>query len=153
MTLEDSSNGNSSKRRAEDDPPVDNDNDEEDDETMSEEIDVDFVFSSLTDLDFHGLKTLLRQGFGPDAEALPLSALAEALLAQQGLGTAVKVDDTLDPYAVMSVLPLHGVIHLVLSFVKLLADRYMYKEYPRVTCCDRLPASQGQGSLSRSPGL
>lgn len=103
------------KRRAEEDLPV-NGQGEDAEETLrqdGEEIDVDFVFSSLTDLDFHGLKTLLRQGFGSDAEALPLSAMAEALLAQQGIGTAVKVDDTLDPYAVMSVLVLSGVINTI----------------------------------------
>ena len=58
-------------------------------------------------MDFHGLKTLLRQLFDVDAELFDLSALADLILAQPLLGTTVKCDGKeSDPYAFLTVLNL-----------------------------------------------
>ncbi|KAI9188524.1 p21-C-terminal region-binding protein-domain-containing protein [Polychytrium aggregatum] len=72
----------------------------------AELVDVDFVFSEPQEIDFHGLKSLLRQTFGDDADNLPLSELASTVIDQSYIGSCVKVEGELDPYAVMSVLNL-----------------------------------------------
>jgi len=65
-------------------------------------------------VDFHGLKTLLRQLFDVDALLFDLSALADLILSQPLLGSTVKVEgNETDPYAFLSVLNLqeHKVRH------------------------------------------
>ena len=50
---------------------------------------------------------MLSQLFGTDAEDVPLGSVMDALIAQQEVGTVVKVDDdTSDPYALISILDL-----------------------------------------------
>ncbi|KAI8895242.1 p21-C-terminal region-binding protein-domain-containing protein [Globomyces pollinis-pini] len=73
----------------------------EDDE--EEEIDVDFEFCQPAEIDFHGLKTLLKQTFQNDIEKLNDSDLADYII-NLNVGTVVKVDDGLDPYAFVSLL-------------------------------------------------
>lgn len=72
-------------------------------------LDVDFEwFDPQPAIDFHGLKTLLRQLFDVDAQLFDLSALAELILSQPLLGSTVKVDgNESDPYAFLTVLNLH----------------------------------------------
>lgn len=72
-------------------------------------LDVDFeFFDPQPEVDFHGLKTLLRQLFDVDAQLVDLSALADLILAQPLLGSTVKVDgNETDPYAFLTVLNLH----------------------------------------------
>jgi protein BCP1 len=72
-------------------------------------LDVDFEwFDPQPDVDFHGLKTLLRQLLDVDAQLLDMSALADLILAQPLLGSTVKVDgNETDPYAFLSVINLH----------------------------------------------
>ena len=72
-------------------------------------LDVDFEwFDPQPDVDFHGLKTLLRQLLDVDAHLLDMSALADLILAQPLLGSTVKVDgNETDPYAFLSVINLH----------------------------------------------
>lgn len=72
-------------------------------------LDVDFEwFDPQPDVDFHGLKTLLRQLLDMDAQLLDMSALADLILAQPLLGSTVKVDgNETDPYAFLSVINLH----------------------------------------------
>lgn len=84
-------------------------------------------------VDFHGLKTLLRQLLDSDAQLFDLSALADLILSQPLLGSTVKVDgNESDPYAFLSVLNLHE--HRVtassfsfLSLVNTLADNLQDK--------------------------
>ncbi|EMC91555.1 hypothetical protein BAUCODRAFT_297383 [Baudoinia panamericana UAMH 10762] len=81
---------------------------EEEDEDASL-IDVDFEwFDFDPEIDFHGLKTLLRQLFDVDNDLLDLSELADIILAQPELGTVVKCDGKeSDPFAFLTVLDLH----------------------------------------------
>ena len=58
-------------------------------------------------VDFHGLKTLLRQLFDVDNQLFDLTALTDLILSQPLLGSTVKVDgNETDPYAFLSVLNL-----------------------------------------------
>lgn len=72
-------------------------------------LDVDFEwFDPQPAIDFHGLKTLLRQLLDVDAQLFDLSALADLILSQPLLGSTVKVDgNESDPYAFLTVLNLH----------------------------------------------
>lgn len=69
-------------------------------------IDVDFEwFDPQPAVDFHGLKTLLRQLLDVDNQLFDLSALADLILSQPLLGSTVKVDgNESDPYAFLTVL-------------------------------------------------
>jgi len=71
-------------------------------------LDVEFEwFDPQPDVDFHGLKTLLRQLLDVDAQLLDMSALVDLILAQPLLGSTVKVDgNETDPYAFLSVINL-----------------------------------------------
>ncbi|KAI5806699.1 p21-C-terminal region-binding protein-domain-containing protein [Peziza echinospora] len=83
------------------------DGDEDSDEDFTE-IDVSFeMFDPQPAVDFHGLKTLLRQLLDIDNTLFDLSGLANLILAQPLLGTTVKVDTNEgDPYAFLTVLNL-----------------------------------------------
>ncbi|KAJ3302244.1 Mss4p nuclear export [Kappamyces sp. JEL0829] len=87
-----------------------------------EEINVDFDFVPLSDIDFHGLKTLLKQTFAQDIDSIEDSALADYLIGL-GLGTVVKLDDNLDPYALISCLDgeqgaHHSCVEQVVNLIK-----------------------------------
>ncbi len=71
-------------------------------------LDVEFEwFDPQPEHDFQGIKTLLRQLFDADAQAIDLSALTELILAQPLLGSTVKVEgNETDPYAFLTVLNL-----------------------------------------------
>ncbi|KAL1886589.1 Mss4p nuclear export [Paecilomyces lecythidis] len=84
--------------------PHDDDSGSEDDVDM---VNVDFEWFDPSEIDFHGLKILLRQLFDTDAQEFDLSALADLILSQPLLGSTVKVDGKeSDPYAFLSVLNL-----------------------------------------------
>lgn len=72
-------------------------------------LDVEFEwFDPQPDVDFHGLKTLLRQLFDADNQLFDLSALTDLILEQPLLGSTVKVDgNETDPYAFLTVLNLN----------------------------------------------
>jgi protein BCP1 len=72
-------------------------------------LNVDFeFFDPQPAVDFHGLKSLLRQLFDVDNQLFDLSALADMILAQPLLGSTVKCDgNESDPYAFLTVLNLH----------------------------------------------
>lgn len=72
-------------------------------------LDVEFEwFDPQPNVDFHGLKTLLRQLFDVDNDLFDLSALADLILSQPLLGSTVKTDgNESDPYAFLTVLNLH----------------------------------------------
>ena len=71
-------------------------------------LDVEFEwFDPQPEVDFHGLKTLLRQLLDVDSQLVDTSALADLILAQPLLGSTVKVDgNETDPYAFLSVINL-----------------------------------------------
>ncbi|MCJ1472310.1 Mss4p nuclear export [Lambiella insularis] len=85
-------------------------------------LNVDFEwFDPQPNVDFHGLKTLLRQLLDVDAQLIDVSALADLVLAQPYLGSTVKVDgNETDPYAFLSVINLHE--HKEKPVVKCLID-------------------------------
>lgn len=76
---------------------------------MQDLLNVDFEwFDPQPAVDFHGLKTLLRQLFDIDNQLFDLSALADLILSQPMLGSTVKCDgNESDPYAFLTVLNLH----------------------------------------------
>lgn len=69
-------------------------------------LDVEFEwFDPQPEVDFYGLKTLLRQLFDVDAELFDLSALSDLILSQPLLGSTVKTDgNESDPFAFLTVL-------------------------------------------------
>ena len=89
-------------------------------------LDVDFEFFSPVELDFHGLKNLLRQLFDADADQLDLSGLADLIISQPSLGTTVKCDgEGSDPFAFLTLLDLkaHAANPAVKSLVSYLSSR------------------------------
>jgi protein BCP1 len=69
-------------------------------------VNVDFeLFNYDPEIDFHGVKTLLRQLFDADAQLFDLSALSELIVQQNTIGSTCKVDDKAnDAYAFLTVL-------------------------------------------------
>lgn len=69
-------------------------------------LNVDFeLFNYDPEIDFHGVKTLLRQLFDMDATLLDLSALSDLIVRQNTIGSTCKVDDKAnDAYAFLTVL-------------------------------------------------
>jgi len=76
-------------------------------------LDVEFEWFDPQEIDFHGLKLLLRQLFDVDADLFDLSALTSLILSQPLLGSTVKVPEDgvatnmTDPFAFLTVLNLH----------------------------------------------
>ena len=75
----------------------------------NELLNVDFeYFDPSPEIDFHGLKTLLRQLFDVDNQLFDLSELVDMILAQPLLGSTIKCDgQETDPYAFLTVLNMH----------------------------------------------
>jgi protein BCP1 len=71
-------------------------------------LNVDFEwFDPNPAVDFHGLKTLLRQLLDVDNQLFNLSELADLILSQPLLGSTVKCDGTeSDPFSFLTVLNL-----------------------------------------------
>jgi len=72
-------------------------------------INVEFEwFNFKPDIDFHGVKSLLRQLLGVDSQLFDLSALTDLILSQPTVGSTVKVDgEDTDAYAFLTILNLH----------------------------------------------
>lgn len=85
-------------------------------------LNVDFEwFDPQPAVDFHGLKTLLRQLLDTDNQLFDLSELADMILAQPLLGSTVKCDgNESDPYAFLTVLNMHE--HRSKPIIKQLTD-------------------------------
>ncbi|KAJ3038325.1 Mss4p nuclear export [Rhizophlyctis rosea] len=103
---------NKGKRKADPEEDVsgasDSDGEEEEDLDKTT-VDVDFDFFDPKPIDFHGLKSLLKQTFSNDAENMDISGLADLIIAQEAVGTMVKCDGKeSDPYAVLTVVNLNG---------------------------------------------
>src|SRR4051812_30598283 len=90
-------------------------------------VDVDFEwFNFDPEIDFHGVKTLLRQLLDVDSQLFDLSALADMIVEQRTIGSTVKVDDQAnDAYAFLTVLNVaeHAEKKAVADLVKYLADK------------------------------
>jgi protein BCP1 len=72
-------------------------------------VNVDFeLFNYDPQIDFHGVKTLLRQLFDVDSKLIDLSAIADLIVEQNTIGSTCKVDDkSNDAYAFLTVLNLN----------------------------------------------
>jgi len=78
----------------------------QDSSTLNVEFD---YFDPSPSVDYHGLKTLLRQLFDADNTLIDLSELADMILAQPTVGSTIKCDgQETDPYAFLTVLNLHA---------------------------------------------
>ncbi|KAM4056654.1 protein BCP1 [Hirsutella rhossiliensis] len=88
---------------------MDEDEEESDDDEHFHTLQIEFEwFNFAPDIDFHGTKSLLRQLFDVDASLFDTSALADLILSQPTIGSAVKVDGKEnDPYAILTVLNTH----------------------------------------------
>ncbi|KAL3419757.1 protein bcp1 [Phlyctema vagabunda] len=87
-------------------PEIDNDSGSDDDMDV---VNVEFEwFNFKQDIDFHGIKSLVRQLFDVDSQLFNLSELADLILSQPTIGSTVKVDgDDTDAYAFLTILNLH----------------------------------------------
>ncbi|KAM7200037.1 protein BCP1 [Naviculisporaceae sp. PSN 640] len=104
--------GKKRTREVQEDPTVDKMEMDENDSSSDEDMDivnVDFeLFNYDPQIDFHGIKTLLRQLFDADAQLFDLSALSDLIIEQNTIGSTCKVDDKAnDAYAFLTVLNLH----------------------------------------------
>lgn len=82
-------------------------------------INADFDFFDPAEIDFHGLKSLIRQLLDADAELINTSELVDLIVSQPLVGSTVKVDGKeSDPFAFMTVLNLqeHKVSLMELNF-------------------------------------
>lgn len=72
-------------------------------------VNVDFeLFNYDAQIDFHGVKTLLRQLLDADAQLFDLSGLSDLIVEQNTIGSTCKVDDKAnDAYAFLTVLNAH----------------------------------------------
>jgi protein BCP1 len=90
-------------------------------------VNVDFEwFNYDPDIDFHGVKTLLRQLLDIDSQLLDLSAVADLIVEQRTIGSTVKVDDKAnDAYAFLTVLNLaeHAEKKAVADLVQYLVEK------------------------------
>ncbi|KAF8854196.1 hypothetical protein BDZ45DRAFT_677084 [Acephala macrosclerotiorum] len=71
-------------------------------------VNVEFEwFNFKPDIDFHGVKSLIRQLLDVDSQLFDVSGLADLILSQTTLGSTVKVDgEETDPYAFLTILNL-----------------------------------------------
>ncbi|KAH6632002.1 p21-C-terminal region-binding protein-domain-containing protein [Chaetomium tenue] len=102
------------------------DDDSSDDEDM-DIVNVDFeLFNYDSQIDFHGVKTLLRQLFDTDAQLFNLSAISDLIIEQNTIGSTCKVDDKAnDAYAFLTVLNLqeHRAKQPVAQLIEYLTER------------------------------
>jgi protein BCP1 len=72
-------------------------------------VNVEFEwFNMKPEIDFHGIKTLLRQLLDIDSQLFDLSALTDLILSQPTIGSTVKVDgEETDPYAFLTILNMY----------------------------------------------
>ncbi|KAH8735634.1 p21-C-terminal region-binding protein-domain-containing protein [Ilyonectria robusta] len=102
--------GKKRAREADGAPPIDNSVDKMDEDSSDDEdfdmVNVDFEwFNYDAEVDFHGVKTLLRQLFDVDANLFNMSALADLVLSQPTIGSTIKVDGkATDAYAMLTAL-------------------------------------------------
>ncbi|KID99204.1 bcp1, partial [Metarhizium majus ARSEF 297] len=102
-----------SREEGKDAPPADAGVDKMDEDGSDDEdfdmVNVEFEwFNFDPEIDFHGIKSLLRQLFDVDASLFDMSALADLVLSQPTIGSTVKVDGKqTDAYAMLTALNTH----------------------------------------------
>ncbi|KAK8160856.1 p21-C-terminal region-binding protein-domain-containing protein [Phyllosticta citrichinensis] len=132
-------------------PAIKQDDDSSSDEEM-EMLDVDFEwFDPNPEVDFHGLKTLLRQLLDIDNQLFNLSELADMIVAQPLLGSTVKVDGIeSDPYAFLTVLNMQE--HKDKQVIKDLA-KYFVEKAASEPSFSQLPSLLSPENSSAQVGL
>ncbi|KAK7514523.1 p21-C-terminal region-binding protein-domain-containing protein [Phyllosticta citriasiana] len=132
-------------------PAIKNDDGDSSDEEM-EMLDVDFEwFDPNPEVDFHGLKTLLRQLLDIDNQLFNLSELSDMIVAQPLLGSTVKVDGIeSDPYAFLTVLNMQE--HKDKQVIKDLAQYFVQKASSEPTL-SQLPSLLSPENSSAQVGL
>ncbi|KAG8407171.1 Mss4p nuclear export [Metarhizium acridum] len=99
-----------SREEGKDAPPADAGVDKMDEDGSDDEdfdmVNVEFEwFNFDPEIDFHGIKSLLRQLFDVDASLFNMSALADLVLSQPTIGSTIKVDGKqTDAYAMLTAL-------------------------------------------------
>lgn len=90
-------------------------------------VNVEFEwFNFKPEIDFHGVKSLIRQLLDVDSQLFDVSALSDLILSQPTVGSTVKVDgEETDPYAFLTILNLHE--HKDKQAVKELTDYIIAK--------------------------
>ncbi|RDW69623.1 protein BCP1 [Coleophoma cylindrospora] len=85
-------------------PEIENDSDDD-----MDVVNVDFEwFNFKPDIDFHGIKALVRQLLDVDHQLFNMSEVADLILSQPTIGSTVKVDgEDTDAYAFLTILNLH----------------------------------------------
>ncbi|GIZ41611.1 hypothetical protein CKM354_000491000 [Cercospora kikuchii] len=130
---------------------VDGEDSGSDDDTSM--LDVDFEFMDPDpEVDFHGLKNLLRQLFDADNQLFDLSELADLILSQPGMGSTVKCDGKeSDPYALLTALNLnhHKMKPVILNLTKYILSRAKASGNPGLQQLEQLlaPDSKAQVAL------
>lgn len=96
------------KRKERVDKEADASSSSDESDTQDNIVDVEFEFFDPAEIDFHGIKNLLRQLLDVDATLFDISALTDLIIQQKLLGSTVKVEGKEDdPYAFLTVLNLH----------------------------------------------
>ena len=115
-------------------------------------IDVDFEwFDPQPDVDFQGIKTLLRQLLDADSQMFDLSALTDLILAQPLLGSTVKVDGNMtDPYAFLTVLNVKE--HLVWLF-STCSNAFLKSLQEKPSINELMTYLKGRANWSNNSGL
>lgn len=73
------------------------------------QVNVDFDFFNIEEIDYHAIKHLLVQLFHSDSQDLELHTLTDLILSQSGVGTTIKVDGKeSDPYAFLTAVNLNS---------------------------------------------
>jgi len=121
--------------------------DGEDDGSDISLVDVDFdFFGPNPEVDYIALKRLALQLFQGDAEALQVADLADLILGQPLVGTAVKCDGKeSDPYSFLTVLNVH--VHQQRPFIKALTEYVLLKSSPDTSFHNTLNALLGPTGL------
>lgn len=93
------------KRKVDDDLDIDLLLSGLEDEEMQEVVDVDFDYFDLNlDIDFHSIRTFVRQLFGDDADGFDISGISDLVLKEGAVGTTIKTDGVdSDPFALLLV--------------------------------------------------
>jgi protein BCP1 len=106
------------------------------------DVEVDFVFRSFSEVDFHGIKNFLINLFGPPPKETKdyypnLSEITEYIIAQNNLGTSLKVesDEDEDPVGFMSICDLKGkVFEPVMKYIeKYSSDDALFKKFEKLS--------------------
>lgn len=81
------------------------DDEDEDEEDGDNTVNVEFNFMDPREIHYKSVRRLLEHYLPGEEETFNVSGLADAIIAQQAVGTMVTVNDDLDVYAFATVLP------------------------------------------------